>query len=59
MTSFRAHCIEGIEVDGQGLGLRQAAMDVGGVSAAEFDAWVDLQGMSAPDQGQAAGPATS
>jgi fumarate hydratase, class II len=86
MTSFRAHCIEGIEVDAdrvqsmiehslmgvtalvphigydraakiarhahvQGLDLRQAALDIGGVSAAEFDAWVDLQGMSAPDRG--------
>ena len=81
MASFRAHCIEGIEVDAervqsmtahaligvtalvphigydraakiarhahaQGIGLQQAALDVGGVSAADFDAWVDLQGMS-------------
>jgi fumarate hydratase class II len=35
----------------QGLGLKQAALDVGGLSAAEFDAWVDLRGMSAPDAG--------
>lgn len=86
MTSFRAHCLEGIEVDAdrvqsmiehslmgvtalvphvgydraakiarhahaQGLGLRQAALDIGGVSAAEYDAWVDLPGMSVPDRG--------
>jgi fumarate hydratase class II len=83
MASFRAHCIEGIEVDAeraramianslvgvtalvphigydraariarhahaQGLDLRQAALEVGGVSAADYDAWVDLRGMSAP-----------
>jgi fumarate hydratase class II len=86
MASFRAHCIEGLEIDtarvqamlersligvtalvphigydraaqiarhahAQGLGLKQAALDVGGLSAAEFDAWVDLRGMSAPDAG--------
>ena len=85
MASFRAHCIEGIEVDAKrvqsmiehslmaatalvphigydratqiarhahahGLDLRQAALDVGGVSVAEYSAWVDVQGMSAPDQ---------
>ncbi len=84
MASFRAHCIEGIEVDAQraqamvahtlmgvtalvphigydrasqvarhaharGLDLRQAALEVGGVSAAEFDAWVDVRRMAAPD----------
>ena len=83
MASFRAHCIEGIEVDGvraasmiahslmgvtalvphigydrasriahhahaQGLDLRQAAVEAGGISAAEFDAWVDVRRMSAP-----------
>ncbi len=36
----------------QGLDLGQAALDVGGVSVADFDAWVDLQGMSAPDRGK-------
>ena len=76
MASFRAHCVEGIEVDAervqsliehsligvtalvphigydraakiarhahaQGLDVRQAALDVGGVSGAEVDAWVD------------------
>ncbi len=91
MTSFRSHCIEGIEVDAdrvqsmiehsligvtalvphigydraakiarhayaQGLDVRQAAMDVGGVSAADYDAWVDLQSMSAPDRGKGAPP---
>ncbi len=91
MTSFRSHCIEGIEVDAdrvqsmiehsligvtalvphigydraakiarhahvKGLGLRQAALDVGGVSAAEYDAWVDLQSMSAPDRAKAPPP---
>ena len=91
MASFRAHCIEGIEVDAdrvqamiehsligvtalvphigydraakiarhahvKGLGLRQAALDVGGVSAAEYDAWVDLHGMSAPDRAKAPPP---
>ena len=75
MSSFRAHCIEGIEVDAErvqamvsrslmgvtalvphigydrasrvarhahahGLGLRQAALEAGGISAAEYDAWV-------------------
>ena len=33
----------------QGLDVKHAALDVGGVSAADYDAWVDLQGMSAPD----------
>lgn len=90
MTSFRAHCIDGIEVDAervqamvvhsligvtalvphigydraakiarqahaQGLDLRQAALDVGGVSLADYDAWVDLHGMSAPDRGKGTG----
>ena len=75
MSSFRAHCIEGIEVDAEraralvahslmgvtalvphigydrasqvahhahahGLGLRQAALEAGGISAAQYDAWV-------------------
>jgi fumarate hydratase class II len=31
-----------------GLDLRQAALEVGGVSAAEYDAWVDLRRMAAP-----------
>ncbi len=35
-----------------GLGLRQAALEFGGVSAAEYGAWVDVQGMSAPDPGR-------
>ena len=91
MASFRAYCIEGIEVDAervqsmiersltgvtalvphigydravkiaryahaQGLDVRQAALDVGGVSAADYDAWVDLQGMSAPDRSKGAPP---
>lgn len=30
----------------QGLGLRDAALAVGGVSAAQFDAWVDLRAMT-------------
>jgi fumarate hydratase class II len=94
MTSFRTHCIEGIEVDAarvqsmiehsligvtalvphigydraakiarhahaQGLDVRQAALDVGGVGVADYDAWVDLHGMSAPDQGKVAPPPTS
>jgi fumarate hydratase class II len=83
MASFRAHCIEGIEVDAErarsmiahslvgvtalvphigydraaliarhahvhGLDLRQAALDAGGVSAADYDKWVDVRGMSEP-----------
>ena len=75
MTSFRAHCVEGIEVDAErvhalvahsligvtalvphigydrasrvsrhahahGLGLRQAALEAGGITAAEYDAWM-------------------
>ena len=75
MASFRAHCIEGIEVDAEraqalvahsligvtalvphigydrasrvarhahsrGLGLRQAALEAGGITAADYDAWV-------------------
>ena len=75
MASFRAHCIEGIEVDAEraqalvahsligvtalvphigydrasrvarhahahGLGLRQAALEAGGITAADSDAWV-------------------
>ena len=75
MTSFRAHCIEGIEVNAKrvqaqvahslmgvtalvphigydrasrvarhahvhGLSLRQAVLETGGISAAEYDAWV-------------------
>ena len=94
MASFRAYCIEGIEVDAervqsmiersltgvtalvphigydravkiaryahaQGLDVRQAALDVGGVSAADYDAWVDLQGMSAPDRGKETPPPKS
>ena len=31
-----------------GLGLREAALAVGGVSAAEFDAWVDPRRMLRP-----------
>jgi fumarate hydratase class II len=31
-----------------GLELKQAAVDVGGVSAAEYDAWVDMRRMAAP-----------
>ncbi len=91
MASFRAHCIEGIEVDAQqvqsmidnsligvtalvphigydraakialqahaqGLTVRQAALIVGGVSGADYDAWVDLQGMAAADRCKAAPP---
>ena len=91
MASFRAHCIEGIEVDAQqvqsmiehsligvtalvphigydraakiarhahaqGLDVKHAALDVGGVSAADYDAWVDLHGMSAPDRSKGAPP---
>jgi fumarate hydratase, class II len=83
MSSFCAHCVEGIEVDAEraqamlaqslmgvsalvphigydratriarhaharGLDLKQAAFEVGGVSAAEFDAWVDMRRMAAP-----------
>lgn len=83
MTSFRVHCIEGIEVDAgrvqsmiehslmgvtalvphigydraakiarhahvQRIGLKQAALDIDGISAAEYDVWVDLQRMSSP-----------
>lgn len=83
MASFRAHCIDGIEVDADrakamiahslmgvtalvphigydlasriarhahahGLDLKQAALEAGGVSAAEYDAWVDVRRMSAP-----------
>ena len=94
MASFRAHCIEGIEVDAervqsmlkysligvtalvphigydraakiarhahaQGLDVKQAALDVGGVSVADYDAWVDLHGMSAPDRGKGEPPPTS
>ncbi len=32
----------------QGLSLRQAAIEAGGVSGAEYDAWVDLRRMSTP-----------
>lgn len=32
----------------QGIDLQQAALDIGGVSAADYRAWVDLQAMSAP-----------
>ncbi len=81
VESFRAHCIQGIEVDAprveamianslsgvtalvphtgydrasriaqhahaKGLCLRQAALEVGGISAAEYDAWVDMRRMS-------------
>lgn len=83
MASFRAHCIEGIEVDARrvesmmeasligvtalaphigydrasrvarhahanGIGLRQASLEVGGVSESEYDAWVDMRRMSMP-----------
>ena len=83
MESFRAHCIEGIEVDARraesmvanslmgvtalvphigydrasrvahhahahGIALRRAALEAGGVSAAEYDTWVDMRRMSMP-----------
>ena len=32
-----------------GLDLRQAALDLGGISAADYDAWVDARRMLAPD----------
>jgi len=83
MSSFRAHCIEGITVNAeraqdmlehslmgvtalvphigydrashiarhaqaQGLNLRQAALDVGGIQAADFDAWVNVRDLWAP-----------
>ena len=32
-----------------GLDLRQAALDIGGISAADYDAWVDARRMLAPD----------
>jgi fumarate hydratase class II len=83
MSSFRAHCIEGLEVDADraralvehslmgvtalvphigydraaaiarhaqatGIDLRRAALEVGGVSADDYDAWVDLRRMSMP-----------
>jgi len=83
MESFRAHCIEGIEVDAQRaesmianslmgvtalaphigydrasrvahhahvhrMPLRQAALEAGGVSEADYDAWVDMRRMSRP-----------
>lgn len=84
MASFRAHCIEGVEVDAaraqtmiahslvgvtalvphigydrasriarhahaHGLDLRQAALDAGDISAAEYDAWsVDFDRAGAP-----------
>ncbi len=86
MASFRAHCIEGLQVDeaqlqalidrswmgvtalvphigydraaqvarhaqSRGLGLRQAALEVGGVSEADYNAWVDLQAMANPGPG--------
>jgi fumarate hydratase class II len=35
--------------DEKGLDLRQAAIDVGGVSADEYDAWVDVRRMLGPD----------
>ena len=84
MTSFRSHCIEGIEVDADraqsllarslmlvtalvphigydraakiarhahdnGLDLREAALAMGGISAADYDAWVDARRMLGPD----------
>jgi fumarate hydratase, class II len=84
MASFRAHCIDGIEVDAEraasllahslmlvtalvphigyeraaliarhahagGLDLRAAALAVGGVSAADYDAWVDVRRMLGPE----------
>ena len=33
---------------GQGLPLRQAALEVGGISAADYDTWVDLRRMAMP-----------
>ena len=80
MSSFSAHCVEGIEVNAErmqelmdrslmlatalvphigydraarvarhaqvtGLGLREAALAVGGLSGDEFDAWVDPRQM--------------
>ena len=83
MTSFAAHCVEGLEVDRertqellarslmlvtalapqigydraaliakhahqQGLSLREAALAVGGVSAEQFDLWVDPRQMLGP-----------
>jgi fumarate hydratase class II len=36
------------------LDLRQAAVDVGGISAADFDAWVDVRCMLGPDRGKVA-----
>ncbi|WP_425259299.1 class II fumarate hydratase [Rubrivivax sp. RP6-9] len=88
MASFRAHCIEGLEVDAdragallarsllgvtalvphigydraaliahhahaRGLDLRQAALDIGGVAAADYDAWVDLARMAEPGAARA------
>lgn len=32
-----------------GLDLREAALAVGGISAADFDTWVDLRRLWAPD----------
>jgi fumarate hydratase class II len=48
----------------QGIALAQAALDVGGVSAADYAAWVDLQGMASPGRGtgtaaEVAAPATA
>jgi fumarate hydratase, class II len=93
MTSFRTHCIEGIEVDAErvrsmiehslvavtalvphigydraakiarhahahGIDLKQAALDVGAVSDADYRTWLDVQRMSAPDHGRASAAAT-
>ena len=33
-------------VHAHGLGRRQAALEIGGVGAADFDAWVDMRRMS-------------
>jgi fumarate hydratase class II len=45
-------------VHAQGLDVRQAALDFGGVSVADCVAGVDLHGMSAPDRGNDAPPPT-
>jgi fumarate hydratase class II len=83
MTSFAAHCVDGIEVDAErmqsllsrslmlvtalaprigydraaaiarhaqdtGLSLRESALAIGGIGAAEFDEWVDARKMLGP-----------
>jgi len=42
-----------------GIDLQQAALDAGGVSAADYAAWVDVQGMSTPAPGRAGAVATT